>query len=137
MARFMVEKAATTAKTPAELFAQIAASIPATEEREAFLSRKQEFLRIASPQAARVVAVGGGSSGSVTISPDGGDLNPDSIKKAAELAARYLGPLSQILAARAAQRANGLKGLYLILAEHLKEGEERTRFLRDAGYPDS
>ena len=139
MARFLVEKAAATAKTPDELFSQIAASIPAVAEREAFLARKQEFLRVSPAPAprAKAASVGGESSGDVAVSHEDAGLSPDAVKKASDLAARYLGPLSHILAARAAQRANSVKGLYLLLAEHLKEGEERTKFLRDAGYLDS
>ena len=136
MARFLVEKAAAKARTPDELFAQIASTIPSEREREAFLAKKSEFLRLApvQPEMAKAAAAGSGSSAAVSVSPVNGALNPEDVAKAAELAARYLGPVSRILAARAARRADSLRGLYAILAEHLKEGPERTQFLRDAGY---
>jgi len=65
------------------------------------------------------------------------ELTPDSIRHAAELLARYVGPISQILAERAAKRADSLRALYLILGEHLKDGPERARFLREAGFPEA
>jgi hypothetical protein len=30
-----------------------------------------------------------------------------------------------------------LRGFYLILASHLNEGDERSKFLTDAGFPES
>ena len=139
MARFLVEKAAATAKTPEELFAQIASTIPVQKEREIFLAKKQGFLRIVPAQVAKTKAVAVGGEGSVEVRavPNGVELTAEAIAKASELMARYLGPVSRILAARAAQRTNTLKGLYSILAEHLKEGPERNQFLRDAGYPEA
>lgn len=132
MARLLVERAAAKAKTAEELFAQIASTIPARVEREVFLGKKQEFLRIAP---AKETAVGWEQSKDTVASADTGELNPENILKAAELAARYLGPVSKVLAARAAKRTHTLRGLYTILAEHLR-GAERDRFLRDAGYPE-
>jgi len=139
MARFLIEKAAAVAKTPDELFAQIAATIPVAAEREVFLAKKQGFMRAHPAQApiVKAVAMGGESSVEVPVSQNGEEIDADSIKRASDLAARYLGPVSQILAARAAKRAGTLRGLYLSLAEHLKDGAERTQFLRDAGYPES
>ena len=135
MARFLVERAAATAKTAEELFAQIAATLPAQVEREAFLGKTREFLRIVpgQPAKAKAVTAGGEQSQDRVVSADAGELNPENVLKAAELAARYLGPVSKILATRAAQRTNTLRGLYTLLSEHL-QGAERNQFLRDAGY---
>jgi len=138
MARFLVKKAAAVAKTAEELFAQIASTIPEQVEREAFLAKKQKFLLLVAPvqpAKAKAAAVGGEQSKDVAASSDAGELNPENILKAAELVARYLGPVSKILAARAAQRTNTLRGLYTILGEHLEDAE-RNQFLHDAGYPE-
>ena len=81
-------------------------------------------------------AAGAGESTDTSVPRGGSELNPAEIDKAAELAARYLGPISRILAERAARRADSLPGLYMILAGHLKE-TERAQFLRDAGYSQS
>jgi serine/threonine-protein kinase len=139
MARFLVEKAAAKARTADELFIEIAATIPARAEREAFLAKKTGFLRIAAQEVskAKAVAVGGESSGEVAVSQGTGELTRENVAKASEIAARYLGPVAKILAERAARRTDTLRGLYAILAGHLKEGPERSQFLRDAGYPES
>lgn len=139
MARFLVEKAAAKARTADELFTEIAATIPARAEREAFLAKKAGFLRSAPQEVskAKAVAVGGESSGEVAVSQGTGELTRENIAKASEIAARYLGPVAKILAERAARRTDTLRGLYAILADHLKEGPERSQFLHDAGYPES
>jgi hypothetical protein len=64
-------------------------------------------------------------------------LNPADLHKASELLALYLGPISRILTERAARRSDSLCGLYMILADHLKDNSERTQFLREAGFPES
>jgi Caspase domain len=64
-------------------------------------------------------------------------LSPADIQRASESIARYLGPISGILAKRAAQRSDNLRCLYMILAGYLKEGPERTKFLNEAGFPES
>ena len=65
------------------------------------------------------------------------ELTPDSIRHAAELLARYVGPISRVLTERAVKRADCLRTLYLILGEHLKDRAERARFLLEAGFPES
>ena len=84
----------------------------------------------------KAAAAGTGESMDTTVPRGGSELNPADIGKAAELAARYLGPISRILADRAARRADSLRDLYMILAGHLKENE-RAHFLHDAGYTES
>jgi len=49
--------------------------------------------------------------------------------------AYYVGPISGVLAKKAAQRADSLRTLYLLLAEHVESKQERDRFLRDASFP--
>lgn len=138
MARFLVEKAASAAKTPEELFAQIAATIPVQREREIFLAKKQGFLLIVPEQVAKTkaVAVGGKQAVEVSAAPVGLELTAEAMVEACELLARYVGPVSRILVARAGQRTSTLRGLYMVLSEHLKEGTERNQFLHDAGYPE-
>jgi len=137
IARFIVEKAAAKAKNQDELFAQIAATISSPLEREAFLGKRNQFAGTAPPQPQKVKAAAGPDrSTDMSLPLSGTALNPADIAKAAELSARYLGPISRILAERAAHRADSLRGLYLILAQHLKD-PERAQFLCDAGYPES
>ena len=138
IARFIVEKAAAKAKNRDELFAQIASTISSPHDREVFLSKRKQFVCTAPPevQTPKAAAAGAGPSTDTSVPRTGSVLNPADIGKAAELAARYLGPISRVLAERAARHADSLRGLYEILAGHLKENE-RAQFLHDAGYPES
>jgi serine/threonine protein kinase len=65
------------------------------------------------------------------------ELTPVAVDRAARLLARHIGPISGVLAKRAAQRADSLRTLYLLLAEDVESKTERARFLRDAGFLDS
>jgi predicted Ser/Thr protein kinase len=65
------------------------------------------------------------------------ELTSVAVDRAARMLARYIGPISAILAKRAAQQADSLRTLYLLLAENVESQTERARFLRDAGFPDS
>jgi hypothetical protein len=47
-----------------------------------------------------------------------------------------MGPISGVLVRKAAKRADSLRGLYRLLAEHVEPGTKRVRFLQDAGFPD-
>lgn len=138
IARFIVEKATAKAKNPEELFTQIAATISSPQDREAFLAKTKQFVCAAPPEAqkAKTVVTATGQSTDVTVPRGGREFDPAEISTAAELAARYLGPISRILAERAAARAESLHGLYTTLAGHLKENE-RAAFLRDAGFPEA
>jgi len=64
------------------------------------------------------------------------ELTPAAIERAARMLARYIGPISGVLAKRAAQQADSLRTLYLLLAEDVESPAERARFLRDAGFSD-
>jgi eukaryotic-like serine/threonine-protein kinase len=136
IASFIVEKAAAKAKTQDDLFDQLASKLPTQRERDTFLARKSEFVQVAPLEVQIAKAPAAGPDQSTTISvPQGNRLSAAEIRKASELAARYLGPMSQILAERAAKRADNLHGLYVMLAGYLKSDLERTQFLRDAGFP--
>ena len=65
------------------------------------------------------------------------ELTPAAIDRAARLLAHYIGPISGVLAKRAAQQADSLRTLYLLLAEDVESPSERARFLQDAGFSDS
>ncbi len=65
------------------------------------------------------------------------ELTPAAVDRASRLLAPYVGPISGVLAKRAAKQADNLRGLYLSLAESLETQGERESFLRDAGFSDS
>jgi serine/threonine protein kinase len=137
MASIIVQRAASKAKDQNELCALLAATIPSPRDRQAFLARKDELLRgVAQIQPVKEASgVEGASQPSTALRE--GELTPDSIRRAAELLARYVGPISRVLTERAVKRADNLRALYLILGEHLKDGPERARFLQEAGFPES
>jgi len=126
------------AKTQEELLAQIASTISSQREREAFLAKRNQFVSNAPAQVqdAKAAAVGADRSTDTPVPRSSTRLNPADISKAAELTGRYLGPISRMLAERAAQRADSLRDLYVMLAGYLKDNE-RAQFLHDAGYPES
>jgi serine/threonine-protein kinase len=138
LAKILVKKAASRTTNVEELYSILAASLESEADREAFLARKPV------PQK---------SSSSTTIQPPRdpssaedltaplrtgaqAELTPAAITRAAQLLARHVGPLAGVLAKRAAPRADSLRSLYLLLAEHV-EKKDRSRFLKDAGFPES
>jgi serine/threonine-protein kinase len=140
IASFIVDKTAAKAKSQEEFFSQLASSLPSQKDRQIFLAKKKDFVRVQPLEmpVAKAAAVAVGSENrAVTVVPQGARLNPGDISKAVELMAHYVGPISGILAERAARRADNLRGFYLILASHLNEGDERSKFLTDAGFPES
>jgi serine/threonine protein kinase len=140
IASFIVDKTAAKAKNQEEFFSQLASSLPSQKDRQIFLTKKKDFVRVQPLEmpVAKAAAVAMGSENrAVTVVPQAVRLNPGDISKAVELMAHYVGPISGILAERAARRADDLRGFYLILASHLNEGDERSKFLTDAGFPES
>ena len=137
MASIIVQRAASKAKDQNELYALLAATIPSPKDRQAFLARKDELLKgVAQIQSVKDASGVEGASQPLTALREG-EITPDSIRRAAELLARYIGPISRVLTERAVKRADCLRALYLILGEHLKDGPERARFLQEAGFPES
>lgn len=136
LARILVKKAASRASDLEELYAILAASLECEADREAFLARKAELstelnkgwtrreipresLRVTSPVPKTCeVPVG---------------LTTADIDRAARMLARRIGPIAGVLAKRAAQRAGNLDAFYVLLAEHVEDKTERSRFLRDVG----
>jgi serine/threonine protein kinase len=137
IASILVERAAGRAKDAKELFVMLASAISSPTDRDAFLARKEDLLKsVGFLQRGKEGSTGKGASPGARA-PGEEELTPDSLRRAAELLARYVGPISQVMTDRAAKRAENVRTLYLILAEHLKDGPERSRFLLEAGFPDS
>jgi serine/threonine protein kinase len=136
MAGIIVQRTAAQAKDPKDMFDLLALRLPSKKDRDAFLSRRDELLKsVAHIQLGTEIPGAGDSSRPSTAARDA-ELNPDSIRRAAELLARYVGPISRVLTERAVKDADNLQALYFILAEHLKAGAERARFLLEAGFPE-
>jgi len=135
MAGIIVQRTASKTKDPKELFALLASTLGSQKDRQAFLARRDELLD-AVGQIRPVKPTGEGALQS-SAAPHVAEITPDAIRHAAELLARYVGPISRILTERAVPRADSLSTLYLILGEHLKDRDERARFLLEAGFPES
>jgi serine/threonine protein kinase len=138
MTSIIVQKAAGTAKNRDELLDSLAARLASPKDREAILARKDEFFGSSAKSPAAKESSSskrGAARPSASLSKQ--ELTPDSIRRAGELLARYVGPISQILTEKAVKRADSLPALYLILGDHLKDGTEREKFLREAGFTES
>jgi hypothetical protein len=141
LAKLMVRRAASKATNSDELYAMLAASLERDADRLAFLSGKAELThgrakgqpRIEPPQVpAQAAPLTPTSTSSFSL-----ELTPAAIDQAARVLAPYVGPISAVLVRKAAKRADSLRGLYLLLAEHVEAGARRVRFLREAGFPDA
>jgi serine/threonine protein kinase len=65
------------------------------------------------------------------------DITPQVVDQAARMLAYHVGPISRVLAKRAAERAENRRALYMLLAQHVENKADRSRFLRDAGFAES
>ncbi|MGB9244667.1 MAG: serine/threonine-protein kinase [Candidatus Acidiferrales bacterium] len=137
MAGIIVQRTAAESQDPKAMFALLAARLPTKKDRDAFLARRDQLLR----GFAQIQTVDEGSGArdrsQSSAAAREAELTPDSIRRAADLLARYVGPISRVLTERAVKRADSLRSLYLILGEHLKDDPERARFLLEAGFPQS
>ncbi len=132
LARILVKRAASRATDLDELYAILAASLECESDHEAFLARKAElnkhWTRREVPRESLNVASPVPQTGLAPIA-----LPAAEIDRAARLLARHIGPLAGVLAKRAAKRAESLKAFHLLLAEHVEDKKERSRFLQDVG----
>jgi serine/threonine protein kinase len=135
IAKVMVRQAAGKTSNPDQLYAVLADGLKSEADRKAFLSwaatrtaAMDQAPRQTAPSVSAKVPAGSGSSEA---------LAPVAVDCAARILAHYLGPIAGVLARRAAQRADSVRTLYFLLAEHLESKSDRSRFLRDAGFPDA
>ena len=135
MARIMVKRAAAKTTDTDELYGMLAKSLERDKDRAAFMARKTELmksrLKVPAPQPQ---PAGPLSSVVNPVSPLG--ITPEAIDHAARMLAAHVGPISGVLAKKAARKADSLQSLYRLLSEHVQNSKERRQFLRDAGFPD-
>lgn len=135
LARILVKKAAARTNDLEQLYAILAATLESEADREAFLARKVELRKgLRDSQISREPLQ---VPGSVPLKAElKVELTPAAIDHAARLLARHVGPIAGVLAKRAAPHADSLHALYLLLAEHVENKAERSRFLREGGFSD-
>jgi serine/threonine-protein kinase len=136
LARVVVKRAAAKTTDSDELWRILAKSLERESDRDAFLARRDAFHRKGHkpaappplPAAPLTTAINPASALGIT---------PEAIDHAARALATHVGPISGVLAKKAAQRADSLRSFYVLLSEHVRNGKDRRRFLRDAGFPDA
>ena len=132
MAKVIVRRAAAKVRDVDNLLLLAAESLDTDLERKAFLACKETLdIKAAKPNQSESTVVKGATGEPHTLLT--GSLSPEQISKATRLLARYLGPLATVLVRKAAQRADSVRALYLLLADELDSEAERAQFLREAG----
>ena len=127
MAKVLVQRAASRTSNRPQLI-EVLASHLGPEERYRF--RAAEAAETTDSQKVR----------SGTTAPDsprsglnsGQQLTPETTQRAAQLLARYVGPIAAILAERAAQTAVDEADLYTLLAQKLPDPADQDRFISQA-----
>ena len=116
VAKVLVRRAARQSVDTDELYARLAATLGA-EEQKAFMATRSALPRARSN----------------ATTPDTAPLTPHTIDAAQHRLAVYVGPIAKILVKKAAAQASTMRQFYLLLADSLGSEAERTRFLRDSG----
>ena len=137
LARILVKKAALRTTNLEELYSILAASLESVVDRMAFLSLKDELRKSWTKSQIPRESLPVSSSAASPNTNSEPKLTAAVVDQAARMLARHIGPIAGVLAKRAAHRADSLHALYLLLSEHIENKSERSRFLRDAGFPDS
>ncbi len=135
LAKVVVRKAASRAIDRDEFHLLLAESIKAPDDRAAFLSAINAHGEAPGPLGDRKFLSSRPAEHSQALQWDA-PLTPVALEQAAQVLARYVGPLAGVLTRKASQRAHNLQALYLILAEHIGTETERSRFLQEAGLQD-
>ncbi len=129
VARVLVRRVAQRARTVTELTEALAAAIPDDTERRRF----RELMGgapVADGDERTVPDAGASSSSHMPTAL--GVFDQATLEGARRDLADHMGPIAKVLVKQAAPRATTLRGLYVLLAEHLSDPEERARFLARA-----
>ena len=137
LATTLVKKAASKTTDPEELYRLLAANLGQESDRRAFLARRAEIAYSGTKRQSKREPLSSAHPGTSAAPGSKQEITPATIDHAARVLAHYVGPISGVLAKKAAQRADSLRTLYLLLAEHVESKQERDRFLRDAGFPNA
>lgn len=136
LARVVVKRAAAKTTDSDELWRIVAKSLERESDRDAFLARRDALhLKGHKPPAAPPLPAAPLATAINPVSAFG--ITPEAIDHAARALATHVGPISGVLAKKAAQRADSLRSFYVLLSEHVQNGKDRRRFLREAGFPDA
>ncbi|MCC7072267.1 MAG: serine/threonine protein kinase [Deltaproteobacteria bacterium] len=132
VARVLVRRVAQRARSASELTEALAAAIPDEVDRRRF----RELMGgapVLHPDDRTVPDVDAGSSSQMPTAL--GPFDQATLEAARRDLAELMGPIAKVLVKQAAARATTPRGLYLLLAEHLTNPDERARFLARAPGP--
>lgn len=119
IARVLVRSAAAKAGSLDAMCAELAAAVPAGEERERFRREAAELTRTRLPATDRTPSRGG----------PGQPISEQELERAERALLAYTGPVARILVRRAAREATSLDRLWNDLASHIEAPAERAAFL--------
>jgi serine/threonine protein kinase len=136
IASILVKKARMISADPRQQFEMLASSLQSHTDRNKFLTWRDEVLAcLQSLPSIESQSL----AGTTILAPRNLPGSPTkidavSIATAAVRLAKYIGPISKVLAEKAARQADTVDALYHSLAEHLTNKQERARFLADGGF---
>ena len=130
VAKIVIKRAASKTTDPQQLYMLLAQGLDRESDRAAFLARRIELKQSLLAGQSLPHALQGAATLSST--PSRGELTSAAIERASALLAPYVGPISIVLAKRAARRADSVRAFYLLLSEYVETKADRERFLRDA-----
>jgi hypothetical protein len=135
LAKVYVRRAAGKTTSAVELYQTLAANLEKEEDRRVFLAKRMEFAdgKLSAPSSTLAPAQAGTSLTTHDDISSPGEISPAAIEQAARRLAPHIGPIAPVLARKEAKRADSLRNLYELLAEHLVDPAERKRFLKAAG----
>lgn len=131
---YLIKSASERCKTFDELVGNLAEKIPSQDERHQFVKRLEktgvQTLTLAgtgSSTTGCVSSFGSAASGQVA---NGQSFSPGQLEQVTKDLVIYLGPVASRLVKRAAKRAQDLRQLYYLVAEHINDTKDREQFLR-------
>jgi hypothetical protein len=132
VAKIVIKRAAAKTTDPQQLYMLLAQVLDRESDRADFLAGRIELKQ--SLLAGQSLPHALQPEGAATLSsiPSHGELTSAAIERACALLAPYVGPISIVLAKRAARRADSVRAFYLLLSEYVETKADRERFLRDA-----
>jgi hypothetical protein len=135
MAPILVRRAAANTGSRRQLYELLADHLRTPEERRRFLAGEAQ---VTGPAEGSDAGHGDDAHASSRISgiQPGRPVTPETTQRAAQLLARYLGPIASVVARKAAAVATDEAHLYAMLADKLQDPAERDRFIDAAGRVD-
>jgi serine/threonine-protein kinase len=125
LARVLVGKAQGRTANAADFIDHLATNIEDADDRAQFLARMKGLRRIESTIPPAQAPAPRAAEATGTRVP----FSPELLANAEKRLASYVGPLARVLIKDAAGKSGNLKELYLQLAEHIDDDEERKAFL--------